>query len=562
VTDFRHLDEISPDMAKTKTAAHPEAVALYRAICAEPDDDTPRLVYADWLEENGDEVRAEFIRLQCRLARMNEWDDGYTETRLLAERLERDRGKEWADYPPEARRYYGWQRFTRGFVGFADVDTHCTPEDARRLYARFPITAADFTFLDQFDTAQQVARFEFDAYPHLRTIYLDVDHGYGPAAEQLRGRACRALARAECRSELTRLEIQGNPPLDGLEALVTSPHLRRLEALSVRGDGVGDDHARLLAAKTDLPALRELVLGHRALTPRGAEALGRATWFNQLETVRLYGHEQLGDEGAVKLLGSQPLPRLRTVHLHHCGQNGAELRLAGGPGLTGLVEVIVAGYYPEPVDVIALVSGPQQFRSLTIPGARLSATEAARFFNGPGVRELRRLVLPSMNLDTGAVEALAASPLPRSLRSLTLGCELNRYDPVLPLLSPEWPHLERLELPAPVPASTLMAIVDSPKFPRLVSLTAGCRERGHVFLKWLAGAPAAAKMRELELNFALTPATARELADSPHIDGIDRLAIKKGRTDRASCERLVARFGKRAQIAGFNASSAGFLMGE
>ena len=107
-----------------------------------------------------------------------------------------------------------------------------------------------------------------------------------------------------------------------------------------------------------------------------------------------------------------------------------------------------------------------------------------------------------------------------------------------------------------------MAIVNSEKFPRLVSLAAGCRESAHRFLKWLAGAPAAAKMRELDLNFALTPAAARELAGSPHLDGIDRLAIKKGRTDPASCERLVARFGKRAQIAGFNASSAGHLMGE
>jgi uncharacterized protein (TIGR02996 family) len=33
-----------------------------------PEDDTPRLVLADFLEENGDADRAEFIRLQCRLA--------------------------------------------------------------------------------------------------------------------------------------------------------------------------------------------------------------------------------------------------------------------------------------------------------------------------------------------------------------------------------------------------------------------------------------------------------------------------------------------------------------
>jgi uncharacterized protein (TIGR02996 family) len=39
-----------------------------------PDDDTPRLIFADWLDENGDAARAEFIRLQCRLAQLAEDD--------------------------------------------------------------------------------------------------------------------------------------------------------------------------------------------------------------------------------------------------------------------------------------------------------------------------------------------------------------------------------------------------------------------------------------------------------------------------------------------------------
>ncbi len=39
-------------------------------ILANPDDDTPRLVYADWLEEHGETERAEFLRLECQLARL------------------------------------------------------------------------------------------------------------------------------------------------------------------------------------------------------------------------------------------------------------------------------------------------------------------------------------------------------------------------------------------------------------------------------------------------------------------------------------------------------------
>jgi uncharacterized protein (TIGR02996 family) len=39
--------------------------AFLRAIYDAPDDDTPRLVYADFLQENGEEDRAAFIRWQC-----------------------------------------------------------------------------------------------------------------------------------------------------------------------------------------------------------------------------------------------------------------------------------------------------------------------------------------------------------------------------------------------------------------------------------------------------------------------------------------------------------------
>src|SRR5262245_9900451 len=41
------------------------------AINANIDEDTPRLVFADWLQENGDEARAEFIPIQCELSRVH-----------------------------------------------------------------------------------------------------------------------------------------------------------------------------------------------------------------------------------------------------------------------------------------------------------------------------------------------------------------------------------------------------------------------------------------------------------------------------------------------------------
>src|SRR5579859_3261123 len=50
-----------------ETVWRPVVLAFLRDIKANPDDPTPRLILADWLEEHGDAVRAargEFLRLQ------------------------------------------------------------------------------------------------------------------------------------------------------------------------------------------------------------------------------------------------------------------------------------------------------------------------------------------------------------------------------------------------------------------------------------------------------------------------------------------------------------------
>ena len=49
----------------------PTEVDFLRAVIARPDDDAPRLVYADWLDEQGQGDHAKFIRVQCALAALD-----------------------------------------------------------------------------------------------------------------------------------------------------------------------------------------------------------------------------------------------------------------------------------------------------------------------------------------------------------------------------------------------------------------------------------------------------------------------------------------------------------
>lgn len=50
--------------------------ALLRAVCEAPDDDLPRLVYADWLDENGQGERAEWIRSEISHGKSTSWPSG------------------------------------------------------------------------------------------------------------------------------------------------------------------------------------------------------------------------------------------------------------------------------------------------------------------------------------------------------------------------------------------------------------------------------------------------------------------------------------------------------
>ena len=88
--------------------------AFVRAICEAPEDDTPRLVFADWLQENRDTARAEFIRTQVELARLDAADPrreplAKRERELWAKR------HAWRRLPAEWLRQ-GLGEYRRGFL--------------------------------------------------------------------------------------------------------------------------------------------------------------------------------------------------------------------------------------------------------------------------------------------------------------------------------------------------------------------------------------------------------------------------------------------------------------
>ena len=106
-------------------------------IVANIDDDTPRLVYADWLMEDGQDDRAEFIRVQIELARLPSWDAARVPLLLRERELLKRHGEEWLAAVPavEGARWEGFRRGIVAEVSFASFDTMRAKAHACRAVA-------------------------------------------------------------------------------------------------------------------------------------------------------------------------------------------------------------------------------------------------------------------------------------------------------------------------------------------------------------------------------------------------------------------------------------------
>lgn len=117
-----------------------------RAIVDSPEDDLPRLVFADWLEERGEGDRAEFIRAQCALAHCEE-GDGRDRLEAIAHRLLRGGRRAWA--PAVVREKAAAWEFERGFVSAIKIKSEAFLEAGEGLRAAAPIRRVDLIGLGE-----------------------------------------------------------------------------------------------------------------------------------------------------------------------------------------------------------------------------------------------------------------------------------------------------------------------------------------------------------------------------------------------------------------------------
>jgi uncharacterized protein (TIGR02996 family) len=269
--------------------------ALLAAVAASPADDAPRLVYADWLDEYGRPVRAEFVRIQIEIARL-------------------------ADAPQVVRnaRVGLWKREREILDGHADellgpLATVVGPHDAEFRRG----------FLYEL-TGLPVERF-LEHAEHLAGLTPPVRVGVKEVAARLDAFLgsphLGCVARVSAYAESTDLGFVNAADPDRLTAAVA--RLGRLETLDLEGCGLGDATAAFVGT-LPFPALADLDLSNNGITDAGVIDLLGTPLPARLRRVVLGGNP-IGDQGAIELADRWPRNgRLENLNLRftNIGQPG------------------------------------------------------------------------------------------------------------------------------------------------------------------------------------------------------------------------------------------------
>jgi uncharacterized protein (TIGR02996 family) len=232
---------------------HPER--FLEDILEHPQEDEPRLRYADWLVERGDPL-GEFIRIQCQLARLpvNHVSVLQLEKRERALLAEFD-----TDWVGDLALMADWWTFRRGFVEEIATSAGKFLAHACSLFQRAPIQEIHLCRArDQIESLVSSPYLE-------RANYLDLSDNF------IRDFGARLLA--------------------------NSPHLGHVRGLNLSSSGIGDGGIKALAASRNLVELRELYLGDNRIGSTGVRALAHSPLARQLQVLHLR-FNTIGADGA------------------------------------------------------------------------------------------------------------------------------------------------------------------------------------------------------------------------------------------------------------------------
>jgi uncharacterized protein (TIGR02996 family) len=323
-----------------------EQLAFWAAIRENPAEDTPRLVYADWLEEHGDPERAEFIRVQIELARLgpDPWTDGKGGDRLagLAEFRQRLAKLDLGERQQAIEFAKNWSATRQVLLDREkdlldrNRDRWAGPIERARAKASQPVPVEFHRgFAPQLNLSLRAAYHLATSDEVDEPLLIGWIHGttFDARAEECDLHAMVvAVAGWEAVGWLPSLVIHGATDAD-VHAIVSAGRLIRLRELHLTQGSVTDAGAAELAASPLLGQLVKLGLEQNRIGDRGALALVESPHLDRLEELHLR-RNVIGDDGACAMAASPRVARLKSLSLGYnaIGDRGAQA-LADSPHL-------------------------------------------------------------------------------------------------------------------------------------------------------------------------------------------------------------------------------------
>ncbi len=375
--------------------------ALSRAVLASPDDDTPRLIYADALEEAGQPARAAFVRAQVALARLPPYDP----FAVRWEYIDRHRtfDPRWVYELPDLPEGLDWSRdpFRRGFPAAVTAGSAAAfVRGAEELFGVAPVESLELSAIRAVEPGP-LARCK--RLSHVARLVLT--EGVGQAT-------ARGVLNSPHLGRLTELHIGGEMTSpQTAAAVVGSKAFRRLTALGYRDGPRGGVMAHQLATLADPPHLKKLDLAGNRLTAERVARLVAAPALAAVEELDLSGNN-LGPAGA-RALAAARLPALRSLTLTQVRPEVAGVRaLAGSELLAGLRGLALCDNNLGPGAATALAASPAaaSLRVLDLRDNVVGDTGAKALANSRHLAGLLVLDLARNLVEDAGGAALAESP--------------------------------------------------------------------------------------------------------------------------------------------------------
>jgi uncharacterized protein (TIGR02996 family) len=243
-------------------------LSFFHAIKEHPEDDTPRLIFADWLQEYGDPAaaaRGEFLRLQVLRPRLLPDDPSYGMFKRREGELFTEHRWAWLGPLRDAARRWA---FERGMLQItAQAEAVLNPDVAMFAQSGAGLWLDVLTLTDATrPQASELARSPL--LGHLNTLDL--------SGNELQA-GCRFFLRGSSPPYLTSLLLSGNRlRTDHIAPLTRRRHFRRLSILDLSDNQLDDAAASMLAESPHLKNLNVLRLGRNRFTARGIAEISQA----------------------------------------------------------------------------------------------------------------------------------------------------------------------------------------------------------------------------------------------------------------------------------------------